>query len=90
MDATPYLAEIARRLNAIGLEAVLIGNAAAALQGAPVTTVDFDFLFHNKTPRNLQELKAFARAIGATGLRPYYPASGLYRAMRDAGSRSTS
>jgi len=84
MDARPYLAEIARRLNAVDLEAVLIGNAAAALQGAPVTTVDFDFLFR-KTPRNLQKLKAFAKAIGATVLRPYYPASGLYRAMRDDG-----
>ena len=72
MDAAPFLAEISRRLDAVGLEAILIGNAAAALHGAPVTTIDFDFLFR-KTPRNLQKLKAFARALDATILRPYIP-----------------
>jgi hypothetical protein len=61
---------------------VLIGNAAAALQGAPVTTVDFDFLFR-KTPRNLAKLKALARELRATVLRPYYPASDLFRVVRD-------
>ena len=66
----------------LSLEAVLIGNAAAALQGAPVTTVDFDFLFR-KTPRNLAKLKALAKALSATVLRPYYPASDLYRLTRD-------
>ena len=45
MDVTPHLVEIGRGLRKAGLEAVLIGNAAAALQGAPVTTVDFDFMF---------------------------------------------
>lgn len=84
MDARPYLVEIGRQLAHVGLEAVLIGNAAAALQGAPVTTVDFDFLFR-KTPRNLQKLKALARALGAVVLRPYYPASDLYRVVRDDG-----
>ena len=67
-----------------GLEAVLIGNAAAALQGAPVTTVDFDFLFR-RTPRNLQKLKGFAKALHATVLRPYYPVSDLFRVVRDDG-----
>lgn len=67
---------------ALKLEAVLIGNAAAALQGAPVTTVDFDFLFR-KTPRNLVKLKALAKALGATVLTPYYPVSDLYRVVRD-------
>ncbi len=62
--------------------AVLIGNAAAALQGAPVTTVDFDFLFR-KTPRTLLKLKAMSTALGATILRPFYPASDLYRLVRD-------
>jgi hypothetical protein len=82
MNATPLLGEIGRRLDDVRLDAVLIGNAAAALQGAPVTTVDFDFLFR-KTPRNLTKLKAFAKNLQAAILRPYYPASGLYRVVRD-------
>ena len=84
MDAKPFLIEIGRRLKKVGLEAVLIGNAAAALQGAPVTTVDFDFLFR-KTTRNLAKLKALARALGATVLRPYDPAADLYRIVREDG-----
>jgi predicted nucleotidyltransferase len=84
VDATPYLVEIGRHLHDVGLEAVLIGNAAAALQGAPVTTVDFDFMFR-KTARNLEKLKALARKLDATILRPFYPASDLYRVVRDDG-----
>lgn len=82
MDAKPILVEIGRHLRAVHLEAVLIGNAAAALQGAPVTTVDFDFLFR-KTPRNVTKLKALARALKATIMRPFYPASDLYRVIRE-------
>ena len=82
MDAAPLLVEVGRRLHEASLEAVLIGNAAAALHGAPVTTVDFDFLFR-KTARNLAKLKAVARGLGATILRPYYPASDLFRVVRD-------
>jgi hypothetical protein len=82
MDAGPILGEVARRLDAAGLEAVLIGNAAAALHGAPVTTIDFDFLFR-RTTRNLAKLKVLARGLRATILRPYYPASDLYRLVRD-------
>jgi hypothetical protein len=83
MDASPILARIAQLLERHGLEAVLIGNAAAALQGAPVTTVDVDFLFR-KTPANLKKLKAIASDLGAVILRPYYPVSGLFRIARDA------
>lgn len=82
MDAKPFLVEVGRLLHALHLEAVLIGNAAAALQGAPVTTVDLDFLFR-KTPRNLRKLKTLARGLGAVILRPYYPASDLYRIVRE-------
>jgi len=50
MDAHRLLARIARMLEEHGLEAVLIGNAAAALQGAPVSTVDLDFMFARHRP----------------------------------------
>ncbi len=82
MDAKPLLAEVARAVQQVGLDAVLIGNAAAALQGAPVTTVDFDFLFR-RTPRNVARLKRLAATLRAVVLRPYYPASDLFRVVRD-------
>ena len=72
MDARPTLFTLARILDEQGLEAIMIGNAAAALHGAPVTTLDFDFLFR-KTPGNLRKLKAVAKNLGAILLRPYYP-----------------
>lgn len=81
MNAEPFLAEIARHLDDLRFDVVLIGNAAAALQGAPVTTVDFDFMFR-KTGVNLR-LKALAARLGAMVLRPYYPASDMFRVVRD-------
>jgi hypothetical protein len=83
MDASPLLARIAGLLERHSLEAILVGNAAAALAGAPVTTIDFDFLFR-KTPVNLRKLKAIAAELEAVILTPYYPVSGLYRISRDA------
>ncbi len=62
MDARPVLSLLARTLEENGLEAILIGNAAAALQGAPVTTLDIDFLFR-KTPKNVAKLKSVAKAL---------------------------
>jgi hypothetical protein len=82
VNAEPVLALVTRALARCHLDVVLIGNAAAALQGAPVTTLDFDFMFR-KTPRNLQKLRGLADDLGAVVLRPYYPASELYRVMRD-------
>ena len=82
MDAGPYLISVARAMAACGLDAVLIGNAAAALQGAPVTTIDFDFFFR-RTPANLKRLKQLAKSLDAVLLRPYYPASQLHRLSRD-------
>lgn len=82
MSAEPLLKSIANALASARLEAILIGNAAAAIQGAPVTTVDFDFMFR-ATPVNLRKLKRFAQIMNAVILRPYYPVSGLYRVMND-------
>ena len=82
MNAEPLLKRVVSALNRVGLEAVMIGNAAAALHGAPVTTLDIDFMFR-KTSRNLKKLKALADELGAQILRPYYPLSGLYRVVND-------
>lgn len=82
MDAKPWLLEVGRALQKVDLEAVLIGNAAAALQGAPVTTIDLDFMFR-KTPGNLRKLRRLADELEAQVLRPFYPLSNLFRIVRD-------
>lgn len=82
MNAEPLLNSVVATLAAVRLEAILIGNAAAALQGAPVTTLDFDFMFRS-TPVNLAKLKKFAARLDAMILRPYYPASALHRVIND-------
>jgi predicted nucleotidyltransferase len=85
MDAKPILVRVARALREQGLEAVLIGNAAAAIQGAPVTTMDLDFLIR-KTPANIAKLKRLATSLDAVIFTPFYPVSGLFRLSRDADS----
>lgn len=82
MDAGPLLDSVTAALAEVRLEAVLIGNAAAAMHGAPVTTVDFDFMFR-ATPVNLAKLKKFAAKMDAMVLRPYYPVWALHRVMND-------
>lgn len=82
MNAAPLLSSLLAALAEARLEAVLIGNAAAALHGAPVTTIDFDFMFRD-TPTNLRKLKAVAQALRSVVLRPYYPVSKLYRMVND-------
>ena len=82
MDAQPELALVAKALNENSLEAILIGNMAAALHGAPVSAIDID-LFFRKTPRNMQKLKLVADALGAVVLRFYYPVSALFRLQRN-------
>jgi hypothetical protein len=90
MVAQPLLTAILHAMQKHGLEAIMIGNAAAALHGAPVTTLDFDFMFRD-TPVNMRKLKAVSRELGAIILRPYYPVSKhpvskLYRMVDDAHS----
>lgn len=82
MNATPLLSSLLAALAEARLEAVLIGNAAAALHGAPVTTIEFDFMFRD-TPTNLRKLKAVAQTLRSVVLRPYYPVSKLYRMVND-------
>jgi hypothetical protein len=82
MNARPLLERLARALTTRRLDAVLVGNAAAALQGAPVTTLDFDFMFR-ETAGNLRKLRAVARDLGAVILTPFYPASELFRVVNE-------
>jgi hypothetical protein len=82
MDAQPELVLLAKALNENRLEAILIGNMAAALHGAPVSTIDID-LYFRKTPANMRKLKQVATALEAVILRPYYPVSALFRLQRD-------
>jgi hypothetical protein len=82
MNAEPLLNKIAKVFAEHRLEAVMVGNAAAALHGAPVTTLDIDFMFR-KTPVNLKKLKAVAQSLRAVILKPYYPVSDLFRVVND-------
>jgi hypothetical protein len=82
MNASPLLVKIAKTLHMVRLEAVMVGNAAAALHGAPVTTIDIDFMFR-KTPTNMRQLKVFAKELDAQILKPFYPLSSLYRVVND-------
>lgn len=60
----------------------MIGNAAAALQGAPITTLDFDFCYRD-TPANVRKLKAVADRLNATLSRPFAPVSKMVRIERE-------
>ena len=83
MNAVPYLATLMHAIRQERLEVVLIGNAAAAIHGAPVTTLDFDFMFR-QTPVNMAKLKRVAASLDAMILRPFYPVSKLYRMVNDS------
>jgi hypothetical protein len=82
MNAASLLHRIAKVLAQHRLEAVMVGNAAAALRGAPVTTLDIDFMFR-KTAANLKKLKKIAVNVEAMILRPWDRASDLYRVVND-------
>lgn len=82
MDSSPILADALKAFSQHRLEVVMIGNAAAALHGAPVTTIDIDFMFR-ETALNLRKLKAVAKSLRAVIMRPYYPVSKLYRMSND-------
>jgi len=61
MNAEPHLMTLAKIFNEFRFEPVMIGNAAAALNGAPVTTMDIDFVIE-QTPENYRKIMAIAAA----------------------------
>lgn len=84
MNAAALLEEVASIFARHGLEVILVGNAAAALQGAPVTTDDFDFMWR-PTRRNRLKLREVARSLGGSLLQPEYPLSSFYRITSPSG-----
>lgn len=65
---------------AVGLDAIIIGNVAAALHGAPVTTLDIDY-FIRDTRLNDEKLKRLAERLGVHISRPFEAASMVRRAI---------
>ena len=62
MNAKPQLIELAQRFADLHLDTVMIGNAAAAIQGAPVTTLDIDFML-KWTDDNYKKLAVLAQQM---------------------------
>src|SRR5437762_14258627 len=63
------LVTVARALRAAKLEAIVIGNSASMLNGAPVTTQDIDLLIRDTRP-NRRKLARFAEEIGGSAPMP--------------------
>lgn len=82
MDAAPYLVEIADALADAKLEAILIGNAGAALHGAPVTTVDFDFFYRGSQAGVEAKIRRVAILLHASLSQPFPGLSTVYRISR--------
>lgn len=61
---TPRLESLIDRLTAEGVEFVIIGGAAAMIQGAPVLTLDLDIV-HRRTPDNVARLLRVLIAVSA-------------------------
>ena len=78
----PLLAVVARAIEEARLECIVVGNSAAALQGAPVTTLDIDFMFR-KTDRNIEKLKHVAQMLGGHLSQPFLPSSDMFRLLTE-------
>src|SRR5207245_10092360 len=59
------LVALAKALRAVKLEAIVIGNCASMLNGAPVTTQDIDLLIRD-TRTNRRKLARFEDEIGGS------------------------
>lgn len=64
MDSKSILVEIAEAFAHAKLDAVMIGNAAAAIQGAPVTTMDIDFCIR-ETDETVPKLSFVSKQLDA-------------------------
>jgi hypothetical protein len=74
------LVQLLKALRHVQLDAVVVGNAAAALHGVPITTQDID-LFIRDTPINDQKIKQLLGVLGnqVQASRPFEPGSRMIR-----------
>lgn len=77
-----FLSKLALALRTVGLEAIVVGNMASILNGAPVLTQDVDLLVRD-TPLNRRKLKRLATKMGGSGP---LPISGLTSTERIYGA----
>jgi len=72
--------QVMRAINQVSLDAIVIGNAAAAMHGVPVTTQDID-LFIRDTPQNGQKIQELVETLGngVQASRPFEPMSRMIR-----------
>jgi len=80
MNAEPLLVKVAAALRKVKLEVVMIGNAAAALRGAPVTTLDFDFMYR-ETRLNREKIAQLGRELSMEVSQPALPVSQFFRLL---------
>lgn len=73
-----FLAELVEALAQSELQAVFIGNAAAALRGVPIMTHDVDLMIRDH-PQLDKKLQQFAKIFGVSLSRPYEPTSRMLR-----------
>ena len=72
-----FLYELAIALQNVGLEAIVVGNMASILNGAPVLTQDVDLLVRD-TPLNRRKLKRLATELRLWTITHYW--ADLHRA----------
>jgi hypothetical protein len=77
-----FLVTLAVALRNAKLEAIVVGNVASSLNGAPVLTQDVDLLVRD-TPLNRRKLKQVAAAMGGA---PPVPVSELSKTERIYGA----
>ena len=63
---TLFLDELAAALTRIKLDAILVGNAASVLHGAPILTQDADLLIRD-TPLNRRKIARLVEEMGGVG-----------------------
>lgn len=66
-DAPAELEQLLATLTAAGVEFILVGGAAALIQGAPITTQDLDIV-HRRDPDNVARLLATLEQLDASML----------------------